>query len=79
MHVAHAGNSAFLTYVHVRQIGCHHAWADSPVKVLSEVGFHGSVGSACLGGGTRSHTCINLYTLVNYLYHAWLLARGGIR
>ena len=31
------------------------------------------------GGGTRSHTCINLYTLVNYLYHAWLLARGGIR
>ena len=27
------------------EIGCHHAWADSPVNVLSEVGFDGSVGS----------------------------------
>ena len=27
------------------KIGCHHAWADSPVNVLSEVGFDGSVGA----------------------------------
>ena len=27
------------------KIGCHHAWADSPVNDLSEVGFDGSVGS----------------------------------
>ena len=53
------------------EIGCHHAWADSPVNVLSEVGIHGSVG--------RSHTCINLYPGKLLVTTLGYLLVGGIR
>ena len=49
------------------KIGCHYAWADSPVNDLSEVGFDGS-GIECPfgGGGARSHTCIQYIYI--YIY-----------
>ena len=52
VHSGHVRMRGFTEYVCLQgQIGFHHAWADSPVKVLSEVGFNGGVDSAWLVGG----------------------------
>ena len=45
------------------KIGCHYAWADSPVNDLSEVGFDGS-GIECPFGGCALTRVYNVYIYI---------------
>ena len=50
------------------KIGCHHAWADSPVNDLSEVGFDGSGIECPFGGWGGVPALTRVYNIYIYIY-----------